>query len=272
MIHYDMPAPEYHAATGVSKSAMDQMARSPAHYKAWLDGQARKETPAMRTGSMVHCAVLEPGCFASRYAVAPQVDKRTSAGKTAWAEFSLANAGKIVVTPEEHAQAQSMANAILATTMLRSLVALAGPVEASAFVEDPETGLVRKCRPDKLIPEHAIVVDLKTTDDASEDAFNRSCATYRYHVQAAYYLDTLALAGLHADSFVFLVVEKSPPHIVASYVLDDESIALGRRLYRRNLDQIADCLKSNTWPGPTGNQIKPLHLPAWAWKDMENAA
>lgn len=48
----------------------------------------RKETDAMLLGTVVHCLILEPDTFASRYVVGPNVNASTIEGKEAWAEFA----------------------------------------------------------------------------------------------------------------------------------------------------------------------------------------
>ena len=62
-LYTDIPLLAYHAAPGLSKSDLDWIARSPAH---WKYGE-RVTTPAMRLGAAVHAAVLEPDQWEHRY-------------------------------------------------------------------------------------------------------------------------------------------------------------------------------------------------------------
>ena len=55
----DMSNEDYHRSPAISKSGMDRLAISPEHYQAYLL-ERREETPAMKTGTAVHMAVLEP--------------------------------------------------------------------------------------------------------------------------------------------------------------------------------------------------------------------
>ena len=52
----------YHAYDGISKSGLDLIARSPAHYAYRT---ASEPTRAMVIGSATHAAILEPEVFAS---------------------------------------------------------------------------------------------------------------------------------------------------------------------------------------------------------------
>lgn len=67
-----IPIEVYHQHPSVSKSQLDQFARSPAHYLASLTAP-RKETQAMRIGSLFHGLVLEPERV--KIAVAPEIGR-----------------------------------------------------------------------------------------------------------------------------------------------------------------------------------------------------
>lgn len=259
MIHYDLPSGDYHAHPAISKSGLDKIARSPAHYKSWLT-ELREETTALRIGTAVHCAVLEPKRFALDYVAAPKVDRRTKDGKAQWEAFETANAGKILLSGDEYATVANMAESARLHPAASELLS-EGRAEASVFAE--LEGVQAKCRPDWLRGD-GIVLDLKTTEDARSGAFARSVANYRYHVQHAFYADLLIERGIDVKAFVFVAVEKAPPYGVIVYELDREAVDLGRDLYRRDLALYRHCIAINEWPCYTPN-IEPLNIPAWAY-------
>jgi hypothetical protein len=245
---------QYHADPAVSASHLHAVAKSPYHYwSRYLDPKrsAPEPTAAMRLGSLVHCAVLEPGELAGRYGVCGP--RNTKAGKEQAAD--MAAAGIEAVTGSDMELALAMADAVrshqAAAELLRN-----GKAEQSFWWDDAATGLRCKCRPDWY--DGATVVDLKTTTDAGP-GFARSVATFRYHVQASHYL-----AGLHgAERFVFLTVEKTAPYAVAVYELDAAALAAGDELRQRDMRVIADCQATKEWPG-YGDTCQPLSLPSWA--------
>lgn len=256
----------YHAAPGVSKSMLDVVARSPAHYYARFLAPERlphEPTPAMRLGTAVHAAVLEPERFAAAYFAAPEgIDRRTNAGKAAWAQAIADNVGREMLTAEDYAVCMEISSAIrkhrIAGGLLRS-----GMAERSFFAKDTETGLIRKARPD-WITDGGIAVDVKTTDDASPAAFGRSAANFRYDVQAAWYLDAVGMAvGESPSQFVFIACEKAPPYAIGVYFIEAQHIETGREKARRDLLRIAECQAAKAWPD-YGNEVMPLLLPAWA--------
>lgn len=257
---------DYHGSAGISKSGLDLIAKSPLHYWArYLDPKRapRHETPAMVTGTAIHTAVLEPARFAAEYRVAPAVDKRTTAGKADWAAF-VADCEANNLTPISIGDleiANSISDVVRSHHTATELFG-AGVPELSMFWEDQQTGVLCKCRPDWMADGN-ILVDLKSTVDASPEGFAKSAFNYRYWVQAAWYLDGVEIAtGTRPDAFVFVAFEKEPPYACGFYYATDEMIEAGRAEYRRVLDLYADSLKHQHWRGYSP-ELQPLAMPAW---------
>lgn len=259
-IHPNLPAAEYHAAPGISKHALDKIHRAPALWKYERDNPP-DPTPAMRWGTLVHTAVLEPDRFDDEVAVSPEINRRTNAGKAEWDAFCAANEGKTIVTPEEFTELEAIRAAVMAhPAAVRALAGEGHRIEHSLFWNHDD--IFCRARPD-LIHRAGVIVDLKTTEDASPGGFQRSCFNFRYHVQAAFYLDGLAACGEPAKGFAFIAVEKKAPYLVAVYEADPEMIAAGRQAYERDLLIYAECLRTDCWPG-YGDAVQTLSLPKWA--------
>lgn len=199
------------------------------------------------------------------------------------AEWQQNNSQRTVLTPEQWDQLHRMRDAVMAHPAAAALLTGApGVAERSVYWTDPDTGLLCRCRPD-FWREDGIIVDVKTTEDASAESFARSIANWRYHVQAPYYMDGINLMREQArrsdikpaKAFAFLAVEKSARVVdgvalgVAVYVLDAQSMELGRAEYRQDLDAINTCTRSGMWPG-YGDKIQSLSLPQWALKAGEH--
>ncbi|UZR29038.1 PD-(D/E)XK nuclease-like domain-containing protein [Methylococcus mesophilus] len=259
-IAYGLPAATYHSDPAVSKSGLDRLAKSPAHYRWWLENR-EEPTKALILGTAIHTAVLEPDELRTRYAFMLEgLDRRTKEGKAIYAE--LESGGRTVLSADDEKLVTGVMESVqLHPTASELLRGGEGMSEVSCFTE--LEGLNVKCRPDWLRRD-GIVVDLKTTEDASPRGFARSVANYRYQVQAAYYLDCLAATGLSPHTFVFIAVEKSDPHAVGIYELDAEALELGRELYRRDLALLKHCLATDEWPGYSEDVVS-LNVPAWAY-------
>lgn len=259
---------EYHALTSViSKSHLDQVARSPLHYWARFLDPNRVEpepTPAMQLGSALHTHVLELDQWDARYAIAPEgIDRRTKAGKAEWDAFTAAATGRTVLAKADAELVMRMGQAIYAHPAASALLHWKGKAETTHMWTDEPTGLQCKCRPDWLTNDGTLIVDLKTTEDASPAGFRKSIANWRYHVQASWYLDGLqAATGQRPAQFIFVVVEKKPPHAVAVYAADAEMIEVGAKQARLDLDTLAVCKAADSWPGYS-DRIETISLPAW---------
>lgn len=197
------------------------------------------------------------------------------------AQWLQNNGHRTVLEPEEWDQLHAMRDAVMAHPAASALLSMPGGVaERSVYWTDPKTGELCRCRPDWWIMPRGIIVDVKTTEDASLEGFAKSIAGWRYHVQHPMYLDGInhmrhqveqansgeafpAAVPPEARTFVFLAVEKKPPHAVAVYALDSIAVDLGRALYRRDLDTYAQCRATGVWPG-YGDKIQSISVPAWA--------
>lgn len=272
-IHHGIENDAYHSAAGLSKSGLDQIARSPFHYFARYLAENRptfEPTAAMAAGTLAHCAILEPEKVDQQYQVGPDVAKTTKA----WKEFEAAlPPGVIGIKPDQHATAMAQRAAVLQLPDVKEAFA-SGHAEVSAWWPDPITGVLCKCRPDFVheCDGGVVLFDLKTTVNASPSEFARSVARYRYHVQAAYYSDGYKIAsGKDVLGFVFLCVESDYPFAASALMLDEESFEHGRREYRRNVNTYAACLERGEWPGYS-TAIETVSLPAWAMRGEEVAA
>jgi hypothetical protein len=218
----------------------------------------------MAIGSAVHTHVLELDQWDARYVTAPDgIDRRTKAGKAEWEAFTAAATGRTVLPKADADLVMRMAQSVFSHPAAAMLLALPGKAETTHMWTDAATGLQCKCRPDWLTDDGRLLVDLKTTEDASARGFAKSIAQWRYHVQASWYLDGIEQAtGTRPEQFLFLCVEKKAPYAVAVYAADAEMIAAGAQTAARDLDVLATCKAAGAWPGYS-DQIEPISLPPW---------
>jgi exodeoxyribonuclease VIII len=218
-------------------------------------------TDAMRWGSLVHTAILEPEKLHDAVSIMPAIDRRTKQGKEDYAAFVEACDGREVITIEEHEELTATLDAAWADPVARKALEMIELVETSIFFK--ANGIDCRCRPDAILT-NGVILDLKTTRDAAPDPFAKSIAAFRYHVQAAFYSDGYAEAfGEMPRGFMFLAIEKDPPYLSACYVATDAMIMRGRMEYQRDLDTYARCLETGEWPGLTRG-VTEIDLPKWA--------
>lgn len=248
---------EYHSHPALGASGLKALAKSPAHYQSALT-TPRAETPALKLGSAVHCAVLEPKRFSTDY-VCEVIDKRTKAGKERAAEHE--EAGTIHLSPVELDAVMHMRDAVMVHKTAGDLFT-DGRAELSVFAT--VDGVECKARPDWL-RDDGVVVDLKTTSDASFTAFSRQIDNLKYYLQASFYLDVLNNAKVSAHRFTFCAVESAPPFAVAVYTLGDDFMDYAFNAHRDLLSLYKECMESNVWPGYE-EDIMIIDLPKWKVK------
>ncbi|EAC0631573.1 exonuclease VIII [Salmonella enterica subsp. enterica] len=118
-IYYDIPNEAYHAGPGVSKSQLDDIVDTPAIY-LWRKNAPvdTEKTKSLDTGTAFHCRVLEPEEFSKRFIIAPEFNRRTSAGKEEEKTFleECARTGRTVLTAEEGRKIELMYQSVMALT------------------------------------------------------------------------------------------------------------------------------------------------------------
>jgi len=255
----DMPSDLYHAHNSISNSGLRLVSRSPAHYKY---APKRESTRSMVIGSALHMAILEPDKY--DYVHTNEPDRRTKAYKDIAANYG----GDKVLTLSESEHVEGIRDSLW--SKFGELLSLEGHNELSGFSTDPETGVMCRHRFDKLTTT-GIAIDLKTTIDGRIDAFSRSIQSYSYHVQCAFYQDQFSwITGNELNDFLFLVVESEAPYAAKMYRLNQESIDIGRSVYRKSLKEYAKCKDSGVWPSYECNEVEKISIPSWAVQQYDN--
>lgn len=265
-----MTETEYRAAKGISRSELWKIRESPEKYM-WSKVHPEKPTPALVFGQVVHKLLLQPESFDEEFAVAPDVDRRTKAGKAEWEAFETWNAGKTIVTDDTLKVAADMAKAAHKSPFVQKL--LAGEKEKAFFWTDDLTGEPCKIRVDCLteINDEIIIVDYKTTTNAATDAFIKSAINYGYDFQAGMYCEGVKQCTGKKATFVFIAQEKEPPYALNIMQADDLLIKRGYDVFRELLGIYHECKQTDNWFGYLGkyNMLNNLCLPSWLAAEVE---
>jgi len=253
---------EYHAHEAISKSKLDAARKSGRHLYDMLHGPPRESTAAFDLGTALHASAL-PGESVDEVAVRmPEgMKKTTKEGKA----FVANNNGKIILSHSDCYLLDEMMASLEHHPFTRQLVwgILKGKAEQSFFCTDEATGLELKARPDFIFDDLSLIIDLKTTVDASPKGFQRSVANYRYYVQASHYLDVVEGAtGTRPQAFLFVAVEKSRPFNASVYMADSQMIEIGKQHAREDLDNIAKWMAEGNYPGYS-ERVEEISLPRW---------
>jgi len=264
-IHRDLPAEVYHSINAACNSRLGWMQQSPAHCRWKIDHP--EQTKAMELGTAAHSLILQPGVFETSYFLMPDVDGRTKEGRAAKDRAKAENAGKIGLEVEDWDAAHFMRGAVMKHRLLREMIESA-TIELSAMWDDVQTQCPCRLRADGVVERASILLDLKTTEDASPSGFTRSIAQFRYHRQASFYLHGLAQCGVFCDSAFIVAIEKKAPWGVVIHEIGGDELEAGEREWRRLLDRYAECWRTGEWPAYP-ETINRVTLPAWALRGAD---
>lgn len=264
--HKGWPARDYFAVDAASASFLKAMKRSPFHAEH-RRLNPDEPTAAMKFGTAWHTAFFEPQRFAAEYVAIPEgLDRRSKEGKALFAEVEAS--GRVPLSAAEDELLAAMLASAQRHPMTARLLALDHDVELSVFGEI--YGVPVKARPDFLAYPcqefpNGLILDGKTTTNASPVEFPRAAWNLDYHIQAALY--TTLVQGLlgtaHPPVFAWLAAEKDAPHCCAYYTAGENLIEHGRRELRELLALYAQCRSTGVWPGYP-ETMDQLVLPAWA--------
>lgn len=265
MLRTDVSFEDYCKLDGRNISLLKLM-KVPLKFKYALD-YSRPDTDALKIGRAIHTAILEAHKFNVEFLCLPDIDRRTTKGREMYAELVSQNPNKTILKPDDFNMALDVAISVRSNAHANYLLEGA-MTEVTLDWTHEETGVKCKARVDAYNAELGIVIDVKTTQDASPSGFPRKLFAYGYHLQAAYYLEALRANGEDAKHFCFIAVEKDPPYCVSLFRLDDKTIQLSKQENDRLLRLYAECKRTDQWPGYTQG-IEDISLPDYATNLME---
>jgi hypothetical protein len=173
--------------------------------------------------------------------------------------------GKTVLDEQGHADAMACVQALNNHPEFAAIMAQPRRVEVPFEFE--LFGHKFKAKPDAIIDSMRLILDIKTTDDASPHRWQWSAVDYGYHRQAFIYQVALDKAKGERYRFIFAVVEKPKPSTrgipptVALYELDDATIEMGCDDTQRLVRDYEDRTANGWWQQYYSNGIVPLRLP-----------
>ena len=216
------------------------------------------------------------------------INRRTNAGKAEWEAFvrqclmehqiivdkddiQLAKnyadlvKGKTILDEQDHADAVACVQALNNHPEFATIMAQPRRVEVP--FEFDLFGHKFKAKPDAIIDSMRLVLDIKTTDDASPDRWKWSAVDYGYHRQAWIYQRALGQATGESYRFIFAVVEKPKPSTrgipptVALYELDEDAVLMGYDDTQKLVHDYETRRETKNWQQLYSNGIVPLRLP-----------
>lgn len=175
-------------------------------------------------------------------------------------DFLTENQGKYIINrsgDESMDTINAMIDSVMARDLTRNL--LQGVhYQKSFFWIDEDTGALCKTRPDVSMVNKRVIVNIKTTSDASPDAFSRDVRKFDYPLQACMEMEGAVKSGYvdKIDVYYWLAVQKTAPYHCELYEFRQEDISFIYGQMHYYLNRASKALKKWDEAGGDLNKIE----------------
>lgn len=260
---------EYHARKNILGHSLAVDVLDDTAKMAWILTHSEEPTPALVRGSAWHSFMLENG---KDIRFVDSSDWRSKEARSA--KIDAEDAGLIPMLVKDLEVLRQAQNVLVSDPDMGSYLTDPNGKAERSFVVTPDWVVGNrfqvKARPDWLIesPNEVVVIDYKTTRDASEKGFSSVAGKRRYFVQDAWYRRVLAQhfgCDPWADiDFIFLAQETEPPFYARLHRLPTVAVDAGMLWCDTALKMWGERGGCNPegWPS-TGYGISTLRVSDW---------
>jgi len=249
----------------ITKHGLDKIDSSPLDYwYHYLRPDKEEYIPSKDTlfDNAFRLAVFNFDKFKFLYVKHPVLDLRTTIGKSEFQSLTdtAKKLGKLLITEPDYDKVIQMREGIL-KHQTASKLCLEDKLNVKIEHHEKQSDVIIKFTPHFVNPI-GVIVNLSSTDDASDSNFQKEAWNFRHDKRAAIYMD-----GTKLRDMVFITVEKNAPFKIAVRYLDDRSVEFGRETYLKNCATYAECCKTGVWIG-IDPKITESSLPSWAFNKI----
>lgn len=241
---------KYRALEGINVTSIGEFLRSPMHYLYKYENP--KDTKSMKVGRAFHELVLQPLEFEKNYFCIGDFGVPERMTKAEKERIERLACGREILSLEEVVKVRGMANAVKNSSSAMKLI----DGEREVSTQFQINGHNCKARADVLLRDD-FVVDLKSCVDASPEEFIRSIFSYKYYLQAPFYLK-----AFERTEFIFIAVESAPPYGIGFYQIPRAIIEYGMAQCEELVEAIAKSWEEKNFPGYS-SQIQMIEVPSW---------
>ena len=239
-------------------SLIKELIKSPLHFQ-----EARKEekepTPAMKLGTTIHTALLEPLRFANEYLEEPQLDKRTKEYK----EFAAKNQDKFLYSGKDVNPILNKLEAIKKENNQTAYPSLLRVLNQKTINENCIFWDNFKCKIDAYDQETKTLIDIKTTSDSSPESFIKTIFNSAYNLQLAHYAKGLESCDQKVATYKIIAIQTTAPYDVVEYELPldvmDCSFLKLQELYKK----LENVLIFDDHTGTNKGEVVIVEFPKW---------
>lgn len=259
----DIKNDDYHAANGLSATSVKKLLSMNGEHIAHELANPTAPQRDRIIGSACHSLLLQPTVFDSEFLVHEPFDLRKSKDRDQLFEMRAYNPHRQLLPTDDYDIAKKMAARAMAHrtagAYLEDFVGESSvfqPIRVFDEVAEAFREPLMKCRPDALPVLMPVIVDIKTTMDASLSGFANQIRKLHYDLAAFHYLKVCnesqpLLAELEFErfeQFVFIAIENFAPYCVACYDLSAAMLAEGGRKWGIAVDRWLDGALTGGYP------------------------
>lgn len=282
-VHRDISILDYHADKDyLSASVIKEANKSLKHMKWYLDNKSTSERKShFDFGNAFEIALMDLMNGTKEFdssvhifdeSKRPQLDKTFSSKENKeWKESFFSKNGYIINQSGKESvdTISEMLKACWSDEIIQGLLKNTD-YQASCFWTDAKTGIKLKTRPDVCNINKTVLIDIKTTTDASPEGFARDVANFGYDLQALLQINGVLATGMFNEvkNYYWLAVEKEAPFNAQLYNFDSSEWDSVQMVLDYLLGLIKIARESNKWVGYSqraSNQygIIDINIPLW---------
>lgn len=244
---YFLSNDEYHADKDYLSSSQIKVGhRDPLFYRHYIidgNGEEKKDTEALIKGLFGHTFLLEPHELDNEFFIHDgELTKKGEIPKTKLKEY-LHEFPTLKPVPRHYVEwAQRAKENIYNYDAAYDLMFKDedGENEVSYFNKCKRTGERLRVRPDRLLLNRKIIVDLKTTRNASYEAFRRDALfKFHYDLSAYMYSDQIHQIENVLCEFIWVVVGTDEHAPIAVYPVGTKTLLSGQEKFVKGLKNMS---------------------------------
>ena len=269
-VYNDMSIEEYHAdKSAISSSRLKECYKSLMHYRTYYDEEQAKKMHLDFGNAFEACLLdainnkdnpegnnvnlAEKIIYVLDESQRPEPEKnyQVKVNKT-WREEQFEEAGNRYIVPKEGSESMytigKMTESVMRDDLIVKLLSNTD-YQKTAVWKDKKTQILLKTRPDVCSMNKNVLVDIKTTLDASPQSFHRDITKYHYPLQAALQMRGCVESGMlpSISRYYWLAVEKTRPYNAQLYMFDIEDWDLFNKHLDFFLHKINEATVTGKW-------------------------
>jgi len=234
---------------GLSYSSIKYAYQDMTLFEMYMKGQLKKDSDALRFGSLYDCMLFTPELVDSRFSffddstIIASIDAKSPRATSKYKEWlasfekEASASGKIVVSEDDHKSAMEMISRLQDTGVVDTFLSGSYQEEFTGFIDDiPVRGFL-DCLGTSSIS------DSKTVKPSGMSGFKYDVNSYGYDIQAYMYTTFFGM-----QDFYWVCQEKNFPYNIGVYKASEFTIKRGKDKFDKAISNIKDNVLNHKKP------------------------